>query len=86
MANSTEQQVPDQESFRKYCVKRLSVHKEFVKLFYQVLYTAAFEGIEITHRQAFDLLNELYHRMTGKYRYESYESFYIIKIRKKPEA
>ena len=49
---------PDTEAFKEYCAKRMSVQKDFIKLFYEVLYTAAYEGKDISHRQAFDLLND----------------------------
>ena len=68
-------------SFRNYCCKRMSVQKEFIKLFYEVLYQAALEGKDLTHRQAFDLLNKLYFKMTGKLRYMDYVSFCINRIR-----
>jgi hypothetical protein len=81
MANSTEEQVPDQESFRKYCTKRMDDKKEFIKLFYEVIYQSAFEGKDLTHRQVFNLLNNIYFKLTGKFRYKNYETFYFTKIR-----
>ncbi len=71
----------DNDAFKEYCAKRLSVPKDFVRLFYEVLRMATFEGKDISHRQAFDLLNELYFRMAGKLRFKDYETFCFNKIR-----
>lgn len=71
----------DEASFRKYCCERMAVEKDFIKLFYRILFQSAFDGKVLTHRQAFNLLNELYFNMTGKLRYLDYESFRSAIIR-----
>ena len=42
---------------------------------------AAYEGRDISHRQAFNLLNDLFFNMTGRYRFANYELFLIMRIR-----
>jgi hypothetical protein len=69
------------ESFRNYCFKRMSVQKDFIELFYEVLYQSALEGRDLTHRQAFKVLNELYFNVTGRLRYSDYITFCINRIR-----
>lgn len=81
MPTSIEIQESEQESFSKYCRERLSIQKEFIKMFYVLLATAAEEGKVFTHRQAFELLNKLHFNLTGKYRYENYGLFLIMLIR-----
>jgi hypothetical protein len=67
--------------FKQYCRKKLSIEKEFIKLFYNVLYLSDSEGKDITPRQAFEILNKLYFNLTGKYRYKTYELFLLARIR-----
>ena len=71
----------EKESLRNYCCKRMSVQIDFVKLFYEVLYQSVLEGRDLTHRQAFNVLNEIYFNMTGKLRYKDYVAFCINRVR-----
>lgn len=82
MTYSSESTKIDEKTFREYCRKRMSKQEEFIKLFYEVLYMAALEGKEITHQQAFDLLNSFYFNLTGELRYKDYLTFCINRIRK----
>lgn len=81
MPESMEIPESEQESFRTDCRKRLSVQKEFIRLFNAVLAEAAHEGKEITHRQAFELSNKPHFNMTGKSRFENYEIFLVVLIK-----
>ena len=72
--------------FREHCRKKLSVQKEFIRLFYEILYLSSREEKEITPRQAFQLLNGVYFNLTGKYRFKSYELFLLARIRLERQA
>lgn len=51
----------------------------FIALFWDEIKTANHSGTHITHREAFEKLNEEYFSVTGIYRYSSFESFKKIK-------
>jgi hypothetical protein len=72
--------------FREYCRKKLSAQKEFIRLFYQILDLSSTEGRDVTPRQAFQLLNDVYFRLTGKYRFKTYELFLLARIRLERQA
>lgn len=82
MTNNMEISPNESESLRKYCCKRMSVQKDFIRLFYEVLYESALEGRDLIHRQTFNMLNELYFNMAGKLSYKDYAAFCIDRIRR----
>lgn len=47
----------------------------FIELFNQALKTACKNNEKLTHKEAFNNLNDEYFDYTGKYRYDSFESF-----------
>jgi hypothetical protein len=71
----------EREIFKQYCLKRLSVKREFINLYYEVLIMAALEGKDLNHLRAFNLLNSMYFNLTGKLRFENYVAFTIQRIR-----
>ena len=71
----------ESEIFKQYCRKRLAVKREFINLYYEVLYMAAYEGRALNHLQTFNLLNSIYFNLTGKLRFENYVAFTIQRIR-----
>ena len=81
MDNITETIKLENEAFKKYCRKRMAVQKEFIKQYYEILTTSAYENREISNSQAFELLNKLQFDMYGKYKFINYGLFMITRIR-----
>lgn len=50
----------NETSLKKYCCERMAIKKEFIKILYAVLSQSALDSKDLTHLQAFNLLNELY--------------------------
>ena len=81
MENIAETIKLDNEVFKKYCETRMSIQKEFIKQYFGILTTLAYEGIEISNSQAFELLNKLHFDMYGMYKFVNFEFYLITRIR-----